>query len=253
MVGRKTGRFVAIVASLVALVACDNDGTGPDDQLRDVQVAFGTTRASTPGAVAPRVFFDDTLTSGTDTVIVTRVGIVMREIELKRTGADNCAEGDDACEKFEVGPVLVELPLDGSVEVLFAVNIPDGSFSEIEFEIHKIDGDDPADQLFAQQNPDFVDQSIRVEGTFNGTSFLFETDLDVEIELDLNPPLVVDSMTGPSAISVIVDIDGWFRDGNGVLVDPATGNKGGENESLIKENIKVLLEAFEDDDLDGGR
>jgi len=253
MVGGKTGRLVGAMAAAITVAACENGGTDPNGQLRDVQVAFGTTRTSTSAAVGASALLDDTLTSGSDTVIVSSVGIVMREIELKRVGADNCAEGDDACEEFEAGPVLVDLPLEGGVEVRFAVVIPDGSFSEIEFKIRKVEGNDPDDLVFAQQYPEFVGQSIRVGGTFNGTPFLFETDLDVEIELDLNPPLVVDSAAGPSSVSVLVDIDGWFRDGSGALVDPATGNKGGANESLIKENIKVLLEAFEDDDLDGKR
>jgi hypothetical protein len=34
-------------------------------------------------------------------------------------------------------------------------------------------------------------------------------------------------------------------------VDPATGNKGGANESLVKENIKQSIEAFEDENHDG--
>ena len=40
-------------------------------------------------------------------------------------------------------------------------------------------------------------------------------------------------------------------DAAGQTVNPATGNVGGENESLIKENIKNSIEAFEDDDRDG--
>ena len=35
------------------------------------------------------------------------------------------------------------------------------------------------------------------------------------------------------------------------LVDPATANKGGANEGIVKENIKQSVEAFEDDDSDG--
>jgi hypothetical protein len=36
-----------------------------------------------------------------------------------------------------------------------------------------------------------------------------------------------------------------------VLVDPNTANKGGQNESVVKENIKTSFKAFEDEDRDG--
>jgi len=35
------------------------------------------------------------------------------------------------------------------------------------------------------------------------------------------------------------------------LIDPATANKGGANENLVKENIKRSMKAFEDKDRDG--
>ncbi len=36
-----------------------------------------------------------------------------------------------------------------------------------------------------QANPDFLDKSIRVSGTFNGQQFTFESDLNVDQELAL--------------------------------------------------------------------
>ena len=252
MVVGKTGKLVVPVLAMMVAGSCDS-GTGPDGQLRDVQVAFSTTQTGAFGVASHRVFQDDTLTSGTDTVIVTSVGIVVREVELQRVNADDCEVNADACEKFESGPLLVMLPLNGETEVQFSFDIPDGAYAEIELDVHKVSGDDPEDLVFAQQNPDFVDKSIRVEGTFNSTPFLFETDLDVEQELDLNPPLVVDETTGATTITILVDIDGWFRGGDGALVDPNSGNKGQVNEGLIKENIKQSFEAFEDDDVDGKR
>ncbi len=240
-------RALAPMAVMLVITACGNDGTGPDGQLKDVQVSFATTRAQQPAAASARVFFDDTLTSGVDTIFVSSVGIVLREVELKRLGADDCDKDVDACEKFESGPILVMLPLNGEPEVQFALDIPDGVYSEIEFDIHKVGDSNPEDLAFAQQHPEYRGKSIRVQGMFNGTNFLYETDLNVEQELQLNPPLVVDSTRAAAAITVFVDIDRWFRDNGGALVDPATGNKGGANEGLVKENIKQSFEAFEED------
>ena len=52
-------------------------------------------------------------------------------------------------------------------------------------------------------------------------------------------------------VTVRLDLTVWFRDSAGNLIDPATANKGGLNEGIVKENIKQSVEAFEDDDQDG--
>ena len=53
------------------------------------------------------------------------------------------------------------------------------------------------------------------------------------------------------AVSNRVAANQWFVNGAGDLVDPATGNNEGQNEALVKENIKQSIEAFEDQDRDG--
>jgi hypothetical protein len=96
-----------------------------------------------------------------------------------------------------------------------------------------------------------VDKSIRVTGTYNGAAFVFESDLDVEQTLQFAAPLVVTDTTTTANVTILVSLAAWFRAQNGSLLDPATGNTGGQNESLIKENIKQSMEAFEDHDRDG--
>jgi hypothetical protein len=96
-----------------------------------------------------------------------------------------------------------------------------------------------------------VDKSIRASGTFNGHAFTFESDLDVEQEFDLAPAMVVDDATLNTNLTLRIGLDQWFRDQAGMLVDPNEGNKGGQYESIIKENIKKSIEAFEDRDGDG--
>ena len=86
--------------------------------------------------------------------------------------------------------------------------------------------------------------------TYNGSAFTFDTDLDVELEFDLDPPLVV-SQTSSSDVTVLVDLATWFRVESGLLIHPESANTGGDNESVVEENIKNSLEAFEDEDRDG--
>jgi len=245
----KWGAFLAL-----ALVAACGDGTGAGS---GVALSFST---NSPGAapVAPfasmqAAAFDDTLVTNGDTLIITKAEIVLREIELERVETTECDDSvaTDDCEEFEVGPILLDIPLNGSTETLVSIDAPDGTYDEIEFEIHTVSSDDPEDADFRSQYPDMVDKSIRVQGTFNGAPFTYETDLEAEQEFDLSPLLVIDNATGTTNVTVRIDLDAWFRDGSGNLVNPDSGNKGGANESLIKESIKQSMDAFEDEDRDG--
>jgi hypothetical protein len=241
--------------ALFALTACSE--TTIPVEFRNVQVSFATQSPSVPLALnmAPAepqlAALDDTLISGSDTLILESIEIVLREIELERIDG-NCDDNldDDACQEFEAGPYLVSLPIGTGVEREFELDVPPGTYSEIEFDIHKVE-DDPADVIFLQSHPAFAGLSIRATGAFNGQSFLFESELGVEQELDLIPSLVVEEGSGSINITVLVEVDSWFRDLDGNLLDPETANKGGDNESLVNDNIKDSFEAFEDDDRDG--
>jgi hypothetical protein len=190
----------------------------------------------------------DTIVDGVDTLVLTSVEVVMREIELKRVETTDC-DSDD-CETFDAGPVLVSLPLTPGAQQRFALDtVPFGSYDEIEFDVHKPDDGDPQDQVFVAANPDFAEISIRVRGTFNGQAFEYTTDLNVEQELDLVPAITVTESSSIN-VTVFVDVRTWFVV-NGTLVDPATANKDEPNESEVAQNIQNSFEAFEDDDSSG--
>ena len=239
------------IAGIVALGAC-SDPTQLEMR-GGVAVSFATRSPTLAPGFAPStaaVLLDDTLITGSDTLIVTRARLVLRDIELKPLESASCdSNAGQSCEDIELGPFLVDLPLAAGAQQEFAVEVPSGSYSRIDFEIHKV-GNDPADLAFLTQHPEFEDISIRVDGTFNGSAFVFTTDLNEEQELTLVPPLVVTDTTSTN-VTIFVLLDSWFRTPTGVLVDPATANKGGVNEGLVTENIKQSLDAFEDPDSDG--
>ena len=219
-----------------------------------VAVSFATrTPVAIPAPSASRtagLILDDTIVTGTDTLVLTRVQLVMRQIELKRSDVADCtSQSDPGCEEIELGPSLVDLPLTPGAAQAFAVELPVGTYDRIDFEVHKV-GSDPADLEFLQQHPGFENLSIRVEGTFNGTAFVFLSDVDEEQEFTLTPELVV-SETASRNVTIFVDVDGWFRRGDGTVLDPATANTGGPNESLVSNNIQESFDAFEDSDRDG--
>jgi hypothetical protein len=250
-------RIIAASVTLLALasLACDDGGTGPLKS--NVQVSFATQGPAAapapfagraPSAIGP----GDTLTDGTNTLVITQAEIVLREIELKQEDSANCDVDPEpaGCEDIEFGPVVVDLPLGPGAEQQFAVDLPQGTYKAIEFEIHKVTSDDPA--TFRQQYPYLADQSIRVQGTFNGQPFTYLSDLDVEQTLLFIPVLVVTDTTAATNVTILVSLAEWFRDSDGVtLLDPNRGNKGQDREGVIKENIKQSMEAFEDHDRDG--
>lgn len=240
------------VIAAVALAAACGDGTGPGSD-GTVSLSFTTQPGGSAAQLSQTALLDETITLGGDVIVITRAQIVLREIELKLQNDDGCESlgmnDDDGCEEFSTDAMLVDLPLNGQVATEITI-VPDpGVYDEIDFEVHKPEsgGDDDA---FLALHSDFEGVSIRVQGTFNGESFTYESDLDVEQENQLNPPLAITETGVGTNVTMHVDLSTWFRNGTS-LVDPRTANKGGANEGIVKENIKTSFKAFEDEDRDG--
>jgi len=53
-------------------------------------------------------------------------------------------------------------------------------------------------------------------------------------------------------VTLRVELSGWYLNAaKTALVDPASANKGGANESVVANNIQTSFNAFEDDNHDG--
>ncbi len=236
-----------IVVSLLLLTAGCGDATGPNAGQGRVDLSFAATRSGAQSAAA------ETMTLGGNTLVIDRVQLVLREVALKRArGTGDCSSSSDSddCEELEIGPFLLDLPLGGGIARPVSIVVDTGTFRELEFEVHKPE-DDGRDREFLALHPDFARVSIRVAGTFNGTPFVFLSDLDVEQEIDLVPSLVVGEAASTN-LTLSVDLGRWFLNAlRTTLVNPGSANKGGANEGLVKDNIKQSFEAFEDNDRDG--
>jgi hypothetical protein len=191
--------------------------------------------------------------SSADVLVISKAEVVLHEIELKPAEVASCnvTPKPAGCREFEVGPIRLEIPTGAGVQTRVTVDLPAGTYREVDFEVHKLTSDDPAEAAFRQANPDLVNKSVRVTGTFNGQPFVYESDLEVEQELVLSPALVVSESSPGTNLTVQVKLGDWFRNSSGVLIDPATANKNGANESIVKENIKRSMRAFEDRDQNG--
>ena len=267
---------LSALAALTALAACSGSSSGPST---GTQVTFNLATTNTAlGALR-----GDTIpTTDTDTLVIDSVQVVLRDIRFQRTNEDFCDQEDslesgdlrafshdeegtsgdgdddgndgnhDACESFNAGPYLLDLPLGNGVARGFSVAVDTGSYDQLRIKIHKPENSgDAKDVAFLAAHPEFAGVSIRAVGTFNGTPFAFVTDLNAEQKMDLVPPIVVaDSVTNVD-ITINVDLSNWFSDGAGGVVDPNTANKGGQNDSLVNDNIKDSFHAFRDEDRDG--
>jgi hypothetical protein len=253
-----TALAAAAVLATTVLAACgDSVGVSTSGQVNmsaaTRPASSSAAASSASGASAAAVVPPLTLTDGANTLTITDVQLVLREIELRRVDESACGGsggGADSCEKLELGPILLDLPLGVGATHVFSADVAAGSYNEIDFEIHKPSDDDASDAAFRQAHPELDGVSIKVTGSYNGQDFTYTSDLDAEQEIELSPPLVVGS-TGSADLTLMVDLDHWFRDGAGVLVDPATAVSGQVNANLVADNIRATLRAFEDENHDG--
>ena len=247
-IGRKLLLLFALVGWGI-LGACD-DGTGPGGS-----VSLSLTVPSSGGtqSVASPALFDLVYDDGSTTLTLTSVELVLREIELERVDDESCDstfEGeDDDCEEFETGPRVFSLPMDGTTDAVVSISgVPDGLYDELEIEVHKLSGD-PEDAAILSARPDLSDVSIRVEGEVDdgasSTPFVFATGVEEEFEFELSPP--IDPSAGAVNVTLSVDLESWFKAGDGSILDPLDE----ANRSEIENNIQQSFEAFEDDDGDG--
>jgi hypothetical protein len=238
--------LIAVTPLAVLLALSTSCSTSPTDRA-SVGISFST---KAPAAAGPRASMAITMTNGANTLVITKAQLVLRELELKLAASSTCATGTDgdACEEIELGPMLIDLPVTDVVASPITAQVPPGTYREIEFDIRR-PGTDPADAAFIAANPNFNNVSIRVEGTYNGAAFVFTSQLDQEVQIDLNPAAVITDAN--NNVTIAVNIRDWFTAAGGALINPATANPGQPNASIVAEKIKVSLRAFEDDDKNG--
>ena len=253
-------RLLSAPLVAVLLAACSDNTSGRLSlTLSAVRPSAPAASAAFGGAASPVVVTagDTTMIMmGSDTIILRRVELVLREIELKHAEAAGCdsIEGNSDCEEFETGTTLVTLPLGATaIDAVVAIDAPAGMYDRLEFKIHKPESSD--DATFLAANPNFDGISIRVAGTYSqaGTrsDFTYTSDLDASQEIFLSTPLTI-SDGQPTNVTLRVDVSSWFLNaGRTALVSPASANKGQVNEGVVRDNVEGSFDAFRDDDHDG--
>ena len=100
-------QVLSLAALSLALGGCGDSGAPSNRAQLNFNVATLATPAATGGSLATSGA-PETFTDGTNTLVITGVQLVLREIELRRAAASSdCLGGsDDDCEKLETGPEL---------------------------------------------------------------------------------------------------------------------------------------------------
>ncbi len=247
-------RLLAGIAALGFSVACSGDLTGGN--MHPVKLSF-TTNASIAGS-ANGVAAD--LVVGTaDELVLQKVQLVLRKIELDRTGTADCTgeiddedddvnddhsgRGKEGCEEVIRDPILIDVPVDDALHPVITVPLPAGTFSELEAKLA------PARETSTQfnaANSDLVGKSVRVAGTFKGAPFVFTSSVRSKLEMEFDPPLVIDETTKNATISL--DVRKWFLNSSGAVIDPSAAPAESINRAQIENNIRRSFHAFEDDD-----
>lgn len=225
-------------------LGCDgDDGVGP---VTGGRISLSTKYTSSQ--MMPKMGSSPSGISAVDSIEVTRARFLLREIEFESVLGDSL--------EFEAGPLVVELSLDGSVTTVAVADVPLGSYDEIEFDVHRVDSSDLADQNLVNE-PAFQDfmqderYSIIIDGTVFGPQgavpFQFRSRVDEEQEYILNPPLVLNTEGQVTNVTLIISSANWFLATDGSLLDPTDPN----SEDQISDNLKTSIEADKDDDKDG--
>jgi hypothetical protein len=213
---------------IAAILAGTIAGCGGSNLSLSVRAGAAASTANSATTIAA-------LTAGTG-ITLTRVRIVIRKVEMEKAGT---AEMDEVAS----GPYLLDLSgatLDGSVGKVLDASFTPGTYSEVEFEVHKPQSGETAANADLKDMID-AQSSILVDGTIDGAPFTFKTAVTAEQKFEGNLVLAAGSN-----LTLNVDAGSWFT-ASGARLDPRVET----NRSQIENNIQSSFKAFKDDDHDG--
>ncbi len=245
------------IAALGVMAGCSSDTTGGN--MHPVQFSFTTHVAAAPGAIA---LASDQAVDPAGNLVLSNVQLVFRKVELDPDGTADCvgdvqnANNDNAdddhgrnegeCEMVSRDPIFLDIPVDGTLHPSMKIPVAAGTFREIQA---KLGPARDVSTAFNTAHPELVGNSVRVRGTImhNGAlvPFDFRAPVRAKLEMEFDPPLVIDATTTNATISL--NVANWFLDSAGNVIDPTTATPGSANLALIENNIRRSFHAFEDD------
>lgn len=226
---KRVGLFFSAVLLLVQM-SCSNSPTSSEPTGGLIKISIKSVGNTSSNSLNKSASF----------VTLTSVRVVIEEIEFENSLEDSL--------DFELEePFVRDLLIGSTIQEIETIQVPFGSYKEMEIEIDELGPDDGA---VYSENPQLQDISIYAAGFVTGNSdqtFIFTTDLEAEQEQEFDPPLVLDENSLSTNVVLTINMDLWFVDENGSFLDPRSL----ANKSKIEGNIKNSIDAFEDEDDDG--
>jgi hypothetical protein len=155
---------------------------------------------------------------------------------------ENKGEDDEGCPPLKVGPVLVDLPLDGTTTVVLDAFVPAGTYTRLQTKLHAVKPDDEGVADFLAAHPEFEGISVKVVGVFTDAAdadheFTFTSRLNVVSTIKFDEPVTVGE--GTTNLTIDVDLASWFTNASGGVIDPTNE----ANQHAIEKNIRRSLRA----------
>ena len=210
------------------------------------------TAENLDGTVSLRFSPTSSLQKITDgTLELTKVKILLRDIKLEmEDGNENEGEGeqdDNDAYTVIVGPIVVDLNLDGTSTNFAVANVPPGLYEELKFEVHKIEASEtPPDPDFKEGEDESLRYSVIAEGNYNSAPFIYKSKKSAHQKFNFETPLEI-LENGEANLTILVDPYSWFFNGD-ILLDPSNPANENDIDNNIKESFK---DAYEDYDNDG--
>lgn len=183
-----------------------------------------------------------------DSVKITKARFILRDIKFKSP------QGDSS--NFRTAPMILELNLNGSVQSVGSIEVPFGSYSRIEYDVHRVELPEISAADTAQFREFLADErySIIINGIVYNTgaapdTFTYRSKVDAKQKVDFDPAIDVSEAAPTVNATVVISSANWFKNQTGALVNPKDTN----NEGVIDENLKASIKVYKDNNKDGSK
>jgi hypothetical protein len=221
MKGFRIFGMTGIAVAAIGMSACD--GAFGLDTSANGSVAFSVDKVDS-GLLGLGSSSPNEITSGGHTIVLNGATMATSEMELRGLSSGSSGSGPGTTSRFETGAQTIVLPVDGGTSREITTNIAAGTYSKFEMAV----------------------RTVRLEGTYDGSPFVVTVAVNDELEMALTPPLVVPDNASPTAVNVALDLQSWFRNAAGDLIDPRQAATDTTIAAALRSNIRSSFEAQED-------
>lgn len=233
---------VALGAASLVLAGCSSvevGGVGDGPAFFRVFLQVPEGQSAVVGSGQP---LSVTVGDGGTTLTVVTAEFVWEDIEFARS-PDPCADsqtaddGDD-CSEVAIQPTVLNLQLESSPQVigLFQAPVEPGTYERLQFTLHPVGGTEA--NLLSQGFQEGT--SVRVVGNIDADDGTTQIDALLGPSGVVNVPFnqQIELEEGQAAeITLIVNVDSWFRAEDGSVIDPDDADDGGQLGAEVRENI----------------